>query len=66
MPNVVWIGKEVTSMLSIEMAEAHNRDLLDASAAAYAVRDAVRHADRRHSGDVRRRARALSARLRAR
>jgi hypothetical protein len=44
-------------MLSIDMAQAHARDLLDASTAAYAVRS--------ESARVRRRrARALAARLR--
>jgi hypothetical protein len=57
-------------MLSIDMAQAHNRDLLDASAAAYAVRGAGEYSAERtgrcHRGEARRRTRGLTARLRAR
>jgi len=53
-------------MLSIELAQAHTRDLLDASATAYAFRDPAPVRGRHSGGDVRRRARALATRWRAR
>jgi len=52
-------------MMSIDLAQAHSRDLLDASAAAYAVRSS-RAGSGQSSAHVKRRARAIATRLRAR